>query len=40
MLATYYEFKKLALENPLPEDFGGNRLKLALRQCKAIAIEF
>jgi hypothetical protein len=27
------------LENALPEDFAGNRLKLARRQCKAIALE-
>jgi hypothetical protein len=30
----------LHLESPLPEDFAGNRLKLAPRQCKAIAIDF
>jgi hypothetical protein len=27
------------LENPLPEDFAGNRLKLVRRQCKALALE-
>jgi hypothetical protein len=27
-------------EKALPEDFAGNRLKLAPRQCKAIAIDF
>jgi hypothetical protein len=27
-------------DNTPPEDFAGNRLKLAPRQCKAIAIDF